>query len=142
MLIEQIKSDLLAARKNRATVAANALTALVGEAVMVGKNAGNRVSTDEEVVATVRKFLKNLDETRRNLLAHNKDVAACEEEIQIISQYLPKQLACDELKDAIVKIVLETPGANLGIVMRVLKEKYPGLYDGKVASELAKQVLQ
>lgn len=142
MLINRIRADLLTARKNRQTVATNSLTALVGEAVMVGKNAGNRDSTDEEVCATVRKFLKNLEETRKNLQAHNKDTTACEEEIQIISQYLPKQLASDELKDAIVKIVLENPGANLGLVMKVLKEKYSGLFDGKLASELAKQILE
>lgn len=142
MLIERIKSDLLTARKNRATVATNSLTALVGEAVMVGKNSGNRDSTDEEVCTVVRKFIKNLEETRRNLTAHNKATDVCDEELKIISQYLPKQLACDELKDAIVKIVLENPGANLGLVMRVLKEQYSGLYDGKAASELANQILE
>lgn len=141
MLIEKIRADLLAARKARATVAANSLTALVGEAVMVGKNAGNRESTDDEVVATVRKFLKNLEETKRNLVAHNKDVAVCEEEIEIISRYLPQQMSADELKSAVAAIVAETAGANMGVVMKILKERYAGLYDGKVASEVVKQVL-
>lgn len=141
MLIERIKADLLTARKARATVAANSLTALVGEAVMVGKNAGNRESTDEEVVATVRKFLKNLEETKRNLVVHNKDTSVCEEEIVIISRYLPQQMSADELKTAIAAIVAETAGANMGVVMKVLKEKYAGLYDGKLASTLTKEVL-
>lgn len=141
MLIERIKADLLTARKARATVAANSLTALVGEAVMVGKNAGNRESTDEEVVATVRKFLKNLEETKRNLVAHNKDTSVCEEEIVIISRYLPQQMSADELRSAITVIVAETAGANMGVVMKVLKEKYAGLYDGKLASTLTKEVL-
>lgn len=141
MLIERIKADLLTARKARATVAANSLTALVGEAVMVGKNAGNRESTDEEVVATVRKFLKNLEETKRNLVAHNKDTSVCDEEIAIISRYLPQQMSADELRSAITVIVAETAGANMGVVMKVLKEKYAGLYDGKLASTLTKEVL-
>lgn len=141
MLIERIKADLLVARKARSTVAANSLTALVGEAVMVGKNAGNRESTDEEVIATVRKFLKNLEETKRNLVTHNKDTSVCEEEIAIISKYLPQQMSADELKTAIAAIVAETAGANMGVIMKVLKEKYAGLYDGKLASEVVKQVL-
>ena len=141
MLIERIKADLLTARKARATVAANSLTALVGEAVMVGKNAGNRESTDEEVIAMVRKFLKNLEETKRNLIAHNKDTSACDEEIVVISKYLPQQMSADDLRTAISTIVAENVGANMGVVMRVLKEKYAGLYDGKLASEVAKQVL-
>lgn len=141
MLIERIKADLLTARKARNMVAANSLTALVGEAVMVGKNAGNRESTDEEVIAMVRKFLKNLEETKRNLVAHGKNVAVCEEEIAIISKYLPQQMSADELKSAIVTIAEETAGANMGVVMKVLKEKYAGLYDGKLASTLTKEVL-
>lgn len=141
MLIEKIRADLLTARKARATVAANSLTALVGEAVMVGKNAGNRESTDEEVIATVRKFLKNLEETKRNLVAHNKDTAVCEEEIAIISKYLPQQMSVDELRSAVAAIAAETAGANMGVVMKVLKERYAGLYDGKLASEVVKQVL-
>lgn len=142
MLIERIKSDLLAARKSRATVATNSLTALVGEAVMVGKNAGNRESTDDEVIATVRKFIKNLEETKRNLINHNKDTAVCDEELAIISKYLPQQMSSDQLKAAIADILAENAGANMGVVMKVLKEKHSGLYDGKLASEIAKQVLQ
>lgn len=141
MLIEKIRADLLVARKARETVTANSLTALVGEAVMVGKNAGNRESTDEEVIATVRKFLKNLEETKRNLVAHGKDTAVCEEEIKILGQYLPQQMSADDLKSAITAIVAETAGANMGVVMKVLKERYAGLYDGKLASEVVKQVL-
>lgn len=141
MLIDTIKVDLLSARKARATVATNSLTALVGEAVMVGKNSGNRDSTNEEVLATVRKFLKNLEETKRNLVEHGKDTAVCEEEIAIISKYLPQQMSADELKSAIVSIVTENAGANMGVIMKVLKEKFAGLYDGKLASEIAKQVL-
>ena len=141
MLIDKIRADLLTARKNRQTIATNSLTALVGEAVAVGKNAGNRDSTDEEVIAMVRKFLKNLEETKRNLVAHNKDTSACDEEITVISKYLPQQMSADELRTAVSAIVTEHAGANMGIVMKVLKEKYAGLYDGKIASEIVKQVL-
>lgn len=140
-VLNKIREDLLAARKSRETVTANALTALVGEAVMVGKNNGNRESTDDEVLATVRKFIKNLEETKRNLVAHNKDTVVCEEEIKILSQYLPKQMNEDELRAAINSIVSEHTSANMGLIMKLLKEKYNGLYDGKLASELTKQLL-
>lgn len=140
-VLNKIREDLLAARKSRETVTANALSALVGEAVMVGKNNGNRESTDDEVLATVRKFIKNLEETKRNLVAHNKDTVVCEEEIKILSQYLPKQMNEDELRAAINSIVSENTTAGMGLIMKLLKEKYNGLYDGKLASELTKQLL-
>ena len=50
MLINQIKSDALEARKARQTNTATLLTTLYSEASMVGKNDGNRESTDAEVL--------------------------------------------------------------------------------------------
>ena len=64
MLIEKIKEDSLRARKDRNTWKANLLTTLYAEASMIGKNKGNRVSTDEETTAVITKFLKNAQETK------------------------------------------------------------------------------
>ena len=61
-LIIEIKSAQLAARKARDSFTASSLTTLIGEAEMVGKNAGREV-TDAEVVAVLKKFVKNIDET-------------------------------------------------------------------------------
>lgn len=61
-LIEQIKAKNLEARKAKLTAVVNVLTPLIGEAEMVGKNAGHPV-TDAEVVQMIKKFIKNLDET-------------------------------------------------------------------------------
>jgi len=59
-LMEQIKTAQVTARKTGAQEA-SLLTTLLGEAAMVGKNA-NRETTDQEVVAVVKKFVKNIDE--------------------------------------------------------------------------------
>ena len=62
-LIERIKEDNLAARKNRDQVRATLLTTLFSEAVSVGKNAGNRETTDAETLAVIKKFIKGIDDT-------------------------------------------------------------------------------
>ncbi len=62
-------------------------------------------------------------------------------EIAIIEQFLPKQLSADQLEKAIVEFASSTPGAALSAVMKHLKEKYAGQYDGKAASDIAKRVL-
>lgn len=141
MLIEKLQADQLAARKARDTVSAALLTALVGEAAMVGKNAGNRTSTDEEVTATIRKFLKNAEETRGRLATAGKDTAVIQQEIQILEGYLPRQMTDDQLGAAIQAIIDAAPGANMGVVMKALKEQHAGLYDGRRANELIKQRL-
>ena len=67
-LLAKLKADSLQARKDGNKVAANLLVTLVSEATMVGKNAGNRDSTDEEVQRVVKKFLDNTIETRNHIL--------------------------------------------------------------------------
>ena len=63
MILEKIKNASLAARKAKEALAATLLTTLYSEAVNVGKNNGNRDTTDAEAVAVVKKFLKGVDET-------------------------------------------------------------------------------
>jgi hypothetical protein len=141
MLIEQLQADLLNARKTREPIATSLLTALVGEAAMVGKNAGNRASTDDETMAMVRKFLKNAEETSGRLATAGKDTAVVNEEIAILKAYIPQQLSDDELRAAISDILADSAGANMGAIMKILKEAHGGLYDGRRANELIKEML-
>jgi uncharacterized protein len=54
-MMDKLRADLLTARKERSDMT-GLLTALVGEAAMIGKNNGNRETTDEEVLRIVKKF--------------------------------------------------------------------------------------
>ena len=62
-------------------------------------------------------------------------------EIAVIEEFLPKQMSAQELEKIITEFKDSTPGAALPLVMKHLKEKYAGQYDGKSASEIAKRVL-
>lgn len=144
MLIKTLQEDQLKARKAKNPIATGLLTALVSEAAIVGKNAGNRTSTDDEVLATIRKFLKNAEETLARLTqlaGADKTIANFTEEIRILKEYLPKQMSDEQLRAAIELIKIENNNVNVGIVMKVLKEKYNGLYDGKKASAIIKELL-
>ncbi len=140
-LMEKLQVDQLAARKARAAVPAALLTALIGESAMVGKNAGNRASTNDEVLATIRKFLKNAEETRARLGDAGKDTAVIQEEIQILNGYLPQQMTDEQLSEAITGIIQGMAAPNMGAIMKALKEQHGGLYDGRRANELIKQQL-
>jgi uncharacterized protein YqeY len=127
-LIDQIKADQLAARKERRALAAALLTTLLGEVGIVAKNAGRTDATDEEVIATVKKFIKNnesIPDGARNVTSHDA-------ELHTLEEYLPKQLTRDEL----VAIKATGTFANKGEWMKHLKENYAGRYDGKLASEV------
>ncbi|MBN8549217.1 MAG: GatB/YqeY domain-containing protein [Deltaproteobacteria bacterium] len=61
-------------------------------------------------------------------------------EIATIESFLPQQLSAADLEKIITQLKTEQAGLNMGSAMKVLKEKYPGQYDGKQASEVAKKI--
>lgn len=132
-LIETIKNDQVQARKDRDTLRASLLTTLYSEASMVGKNSGNRQTTDEETVQIIKKFINNANEL---LKVHDSSDAKAE--IEILKSYLPQQMTLEQLQGTIDHYRSTHPGVKLGEIMSWLKATYPGLYDAKVASQIAK----
>ena len=148
-LLEQIKSDQLNARKTRDTVAASLLTTLIGEATSeteaeykerVAAEAAGKPGAhpDHKVIKTVEKFLKGAKQNKELLAGVGNVAETVEREIAILSGYLPTQLSVEQLKAEIDKFRAENAGANVGAIMAHLKANFAGLYDGKMASELAK----
>jgi len=134
-LMEQIKTKQVQARKSYCVAEASLLTTLLGEAAMVGKNAG-RETTDAEVVAVVKKFVKNIDETVTALTSRGQDAADFLVERDILEQFLPVQLS----ENALIEVAKCQP--NMPAFMKHLKENFAGKYDGKLASQVAKAVFQ
>lgn len=67
-----------------------------------------------------------------------------QEELDIIEQFLPKQLGADELKVILEKIITEVGAAgpqDMGKVMGVATKQLAGQADGKVVSALVKELL-
>lgn len=131
-LMEQIKTQQIAARK-AGDPKASLLTTLLGEAAMVGKNAG-RETTDAEVVAVVKKFIKNVDETIAALQARNQLFADFAVEREVLEQFLPMQLS----EAALIEVA--KCQENMPAFMKHLKENFAGKYDGKLAASVAKSI--
>jgi uncharacterized protein YqeY len=144
MLIETLHKDMVSARQGKDSVAKNLLVTLYSEALMVGKNKRNGNPTDDEVLATIKKFAANVDDTIRNLQAINRDAAIQQREADILHAYLPQQIDRITLEAVVHSIVheMKLEGAKaMGAVMAELKKNYTGRYDGKMASEVVKLIL-
>jgi uncharacterized protein YqeY len=141
-LLQEIKADQLTARKNRDTIRATVLTTLIGEASAIGKNDGNRISTDEEVSAVIRKFIKNIDESLQALSTQNVPNAreALKQERIILSAYLPQQLTETALV-AIIQQIIDNGAAKIGDIMKPLNAEHKGLFDGKMAKAIIEKLL-
>lgn len=135
-LLQQIKSDQLSARKAKDKFKASLLTTLLAEASRPGLDDGKRESTDAEVTAVVKKFIKNMKES---LDAYYTE--AVHTEMCIVNEYLPQQLEEPRLRNIIVGMIVAGHD-NMGKIMKELKSDFTGQYDGKMASQLAKEELK
>ena len=102
--------------------------------------------SDVDLLAVLQKMIKQRQEAvelydkggRAELAAQER------EEIAVISAYLPKQMADDEVKTAIADAITETGAAgmkDMGKVIAVLRAKYAGQMDFGKASGLVKAAL-
>lgn len=97
---------------------------------------------DSEVI----KVCKSLAESARiNIESAKKlgrDPEKYVQELEIIENYLPQPLSPAELTDAIISIIGGRRSITLGDVMKELKASNDGLYDGKLASTIARTLLE
>jgi uncharacterized protein YqeY len=143
-LLQKIKADQLQFRKGRRTAEATLLTTLIGEAEQIGKNDGNRDTTDAEMTALITKFVKNQREVIKYI--DNSEAPAtliAEDEIKLLSTYLPQSATREQIVAAIETIKGQFPDAQMGVLMKYLKawcqEHTIGL-DGALASSIIKEL--
>lgn len=137
MLIDRLRQEQLAARRADQGQVAALLGTLIGDAVQAARRVENREPTDEEILGLVRKYVKNAQETKAAAAARADVVEAMDREIALLTAYLPRQLDRDELAAIVTAFKDANPGANKGQVMAFLKANHAGLYDGRMASDLA-----
>jgi len=133
MLVDQVKASRMAAMRARNGVTRSILTTLLGELEGMAKRDQVEIS-DDMVIRTCKKFIIGNIETMK--LGGSKD--QLETENAILSGFLPKQLSSDELRAIIVKMGI----GDMGTIMKQLKAEHEGTYDGKMASEIARDQVE
>lgn len=116
-------------------------------ALLLAKTDGSgQEITPEREIAILQKLVKQRRESLEIYERENRsDLAQKEqEEINVIEQYLPKQLDASELEAEIRAIIAETGAASpkdLGKVMGAASKRLAGKAEGKAISETAKRLL-
>lgn len=134
-ILEKIKRDQLASRIGRNSIKTALLTTVLSEAAAIGKNDGSRHTTDSEVVAYLKKTIKNLVDFH-NLTPDAMHKAKLMIEINTLNEYLPQQMSEIQIEDIVSN--LKTKGAGVPEIMKHFKEHHAGLYDGAFVSKLAR----
>lgn len=132
----KIAEDIKDAMKSRNQSAVRTLRS-IKTALLVHKTSGaNTDLTEQDEIKLIQKLIKQRQDSLDIFTQQNReDLAVIErEEIEVLHQYLPKQLSPEELKEAITSIVAEvgaTSIKDMGKVMGIANQKLAGTADGK-----------
>ena len=144
-LIDRINEDIIRSMKAKDGTRVSVLRFLM--ASIQGKEKDKKEALEEEeVLAEIQSSAKRRKESleafseggRQDLV--DKEAA----ELVILEEYLPEQLSEDEIRSAVQETVAEVGAgsmADLGKVMKELMPKLQGRADGKLASQIVREVL-
>ena len=140
---QEIKTAMLAKNESRL----RGLRAIKAALLLAKTEKGASETVTEEVeIKVLQKLAKQRKESADIYKAQNReDLLKIEmEELEVIEEFLPKQLNRDEIVAYISEVISRT-GANsvkdMGKVMGVANKELAGKADGKTVSEVVKQLL-
>ena len=101
---------------------------------------------DEQILILLQNLIKQRNDSIDSFKKANREDLVIKEndEIEIISNFLPKQLSQEEVTDIIKKIIDEKKLSSIkdmGAIMGLLKSKYSGSVDMGLAGKIAKELL-
>lgn len=146
MLEEKIFNDYKDALKNRDTIRSSTLSFLRAEMMRVAVDKKKKSLDDDEVIATIKKQIKQHQESIEQFKKGNRQDLVDKEtkESEILKSYLPPQLSSDEIKKIIEEIITAIGAQGLKDTGRVMKEvmaKIGSSADGKLVNDMVKERL-
>lgn len=144
-MFEKITKDLTEAMKNKDSFKLSVLRML--KSSLKNEEINKKAPlTDDEVLAVVKKQVKMRKDSKEEYISYNREdlAASLEEEIKILSSYLPAELSEDELNIIIDNIIAELKPEGIkqmGMVIKAVSQKCGVSADMKVVSALVKEKL-
>ncbi len=144
-LKDKLMDDLKTSMKNKETIRKNTVTMV--RAAIKQKEVDERIELNDEQILDI--ISKQLKEKKMAIEEFNKGsrqdlVELTESEIEILLEYLPKQLT-DEEVEVIVKETIEEVGAtsmkDIGLIMKNVMPKVKGVADGNMVNKAIKKIL-
>lgn len=144
-LMDALKEAMKAKQSQRISTI-RMVQAAIKDLEIANRTKPDATTSDGDIASLLSKLVKQREESAKIYDEGGRpELAAKErEEIAIISEFMPKQLSEAEVVDIIKGIIAETGAASMkdmGKVMSVLKERYPGQLDFGKASGQIKSLL-
>ncbi len=141
-LEQQIRKDLLLARKNKDTVAFNILSLLVTEINNLSIENNRKPLTEKQIYGIIKKLVKSLRDSIAIYKSQGSSDLLNEDEAQlkILEKYLPTMLSEEQLRK-IVQDTVKKVGNNMGAIMKSVLSEYGASVDGSLLAKIVRDVL-
>ena len=140
-----LMDDLKSSMKNKDTIRKN--TIIMVRAAIKQKEVDERKTlTDEEILEIISKQLKEKRSAIEEFKKGSREdlVKLTESEMEILLEYLPKQLSeaeVEEIVKATIKEINATSMKDIGLVMKSVMPKVKGRTDGNMVNRVVKRIL-
>lgn len=145
MLKEKLLEDLKECMKTKNVVRKNVIQ-MVRAAILQVEKDKQIVLDDSQITDIIAKESKKRKDSLADYEKSGREdlISQIKEEIEILAEYLPKQLTAEELEEVLKQIIQEenaTSMKDMGKVMKAAKEKVGARAEGKTINETVKKLL-
>ena len=137
MIIKQLDALKLQARKSKQPTAF--LSLLISQINLIGKNDGDRETTDDEALRVLKKMIAANEETI-SVLDTGAQLDALQAEVDVMTPFLP-QMVDEATVQAYIDELVSGGANNIGALMGGLKKKFGSTIDMKLANPLVRAAL-
>lgn len=144
-LKEKLMEDLKDSMRSKDTIKKNTITMI--RAAIKQKEVDERIDVSEEAILEI--ISKQLKEKRMAIEEFKKGqredlVQLTENEIDILLEYLPKQLSEEEVEEIVAEAIKEinaTSMKDIGLIMKTVMPKVKGRTDGNIVNKMIKKII-
>lgn len=145
-LKDKLMEDLKDSMRNKDVIKKNTITMI--RAAIKQKEVDDRSEkTEEDIIDIISKQLKEKRGAIEDFKKGNRQdlVDLTEKEIDILLEYLPKQLSEEELEKIVAEAIKETNATSMkeiGMIMKTVMPKVKGRADGNMVNNIIKKILK
>ena len=141
---EEYKIAMLSKNEDRKRVLGNLIAQMKNKEIEL--RVKNKELSNEDIISLIQKIIKQNTEANemfakggRNDLIEQNNI-----EINILQEFLPKQLTNEEINDIIKSVIVDVNAVSIkdmGKVISQIKSKYAGQVDMSIVSSKIKEIL-
>lgn len=145
MLKEKLMEDLKNSMKEKNNLRKNVVQMVRAAILQIEKDKGIEVD-DNKILEIIAKEVKTRNDSLVDFEKGGREdlVNQAREEIAVLSEYLPKQLTKEELREKLTKIIADlgaTTIKDMGAVMKEAKAQIGTAADGRTINEVVRELL-